>query len=165
VNSKPVKNSADVQRIVRDAQGQDDLPITVQRNGVPSNLTLKMISTPMEIKFNNPNLLFNRQLVSFKKAIDLSATALDKNIALLNIGLCHMHFAEYDVAFDQFRQVQLSRTLGIGQGTVQYRIAQCYRELGYTKESQEALTEAGQFPQNTIFSDDGPSLAREIQRA
>jgi hypothetical protein len=119
----------------------------------------------MEIQFNNPALLFNRQLVAFKKDYNLSVNPLEKNIAMLNIGLCHMHFAEYDLAFEQLRQVQLDRAVGIGPGTVQYRIAQCYRELGYKKESGESLQEAAKYSQNTIYSDDGPSLQREIRRA
>ncbi|HSP06913.1 MAG TPA: hypothetical protein VLR94_07025 [Acidobacteriota bacterium] len=128
-------------------------------------IPIKLVNSPMEIHFNNPTLLFNRQLAAFKKAINLSTGALDKNMALLNIGLCHMHFAEYEVAFEQLRQVQLSRTIGIGPGTVAYRIAQCYRELGYTKEASDSLTEAAKYQQNTLYSDDGPSLTHEIERA
>ena len=118
----------------------------------------------MEIRFDNPGLLFNRQILTFEKDAS-SANPLEKNLALLNVGLCHMHFAEFDDAFADLRQVQLDRNLGIGQGTVQYRIALCYRELGYLQESKDSLTDAERYKQNTIYSDDGPSLTREIDRA
>jgi hypothetical protein len=165
IEGTSVKNSAEVLRALRDAQKKDQINVAVMRAGTPMDVTVKLINSPMEIQFNNPSLLFNRQLIAFKKAYSLSTNPLEKNIALMNIGLCHMHFAEYDLAFEQLRQVQLDRQVGIGPGTVQYRIAQCYRELGYKKESGESLQEAARFTQNTIFSDDGPSLMREIKRA
>lgn len=165
INSKPVKTAGDVQRELLALQGTDNINVNVSRAGGAVTIPVKLVNSPMEIQFNNPTLLFNRQLIAFKKAINLSNNPLDKNMALLNIGLCHMHFAEYEVAFEQLRQVQLNRTVGIGPGTVAYRIAQCYRELGYTKEATDSLTEAAKYPQNTIFSDDGPSLTRVIQRA
>jgi tetratricopeptide (TPR) repeat protein len=165
VNTTPVKTGADVQKAIVALQGQENITVAVNRGGSSMTVPVKLVNSPMEIQFNNPSLLFNRQLVAFKKAITLSTNPLEKNVAMLNIGLCHMHFAEYSVAFEQLRQVQLSRNIGIGPGTVAYRIAQCYRELGYTQEATDSLTEAGKYSQNTIFSDDGPSLSREIQRA
>ena len=165
INEKPVKSALEVQQVLMSLQGNDPLKLSVLRAGAPTSLSTKLVSSPMEIQFNNPSLLFNRQLIAFRKAITLSTNTLEKNVALLNLGLCHMHFAEYEQAFEQLRQVQLSREVGIGPGTVAYRIAQCYRELGYSKEAAESLEEAAKHSQNTIFSDDGPSLAREIQRA
>jgi PEGA domain/Tetratricopeptide repeat len=165
IAGKPVKNAAEVQRTLLDLQKSEAVKISLQRGGTPMDVDQKLLNSPMEIQFNNPTLLFNRQLIGFKKAYNLSVNPLEKNIAMLNIGLCHMHFAEYDLAFEQLRQVQLDRAVGIGPGTVQYRIAQCYRELGYKKESGESLQEAAKYSQNTIYSDDGPSLQREIRRA
>jgi hypothetical protein len=165
IDGKEIKTSLDAQRSLRESQKKDQLNLSILRGGTPTDVSVKLLNSPMEIQFNNPSLLFNRQLIAFKKAHSLSTNSLEKNVALLNIGLCHMHFAEYDLAFDQLRQVQLDREVGIGPGTVQYRIAQCYRELGYKKESGESLQEAARFTQNTIFSDDGPSLQREIKRA
>jgi PEGA domain/PDZ domain len=165
IEGKTVKNAAEVQRLLRGLQKQDEVKISLARAGASMDVDQKLLNSPMEIQFNNPSLLFNRQLIGFKKAYNLSVNPLEKSIAMLNIGLCHMHFAEYDLAFEQLRQVQLDRAVGIGPGTVQYRIAQCYRELGYKKESGESLQEAARYTQNTIYSDDGPSLQREIRRA
>jgi hypothetical protein len=165
IEGKPVKNASEVQSALMNLQKNEAVKLSLQRSGSTLDVDQKLLNSPMEIQFNNPTLLFNRQLVGFKKDFNLSVNPLEKNIAMLNIGLCHMHFAEYDLAFEQLRQVQLDRAVGIGPGTVQYRIAQCYRELGYKKESGESLQEAAKFTQNTIFSDDGPSLQREIRRA
>lgn len=165
IEGKAVNNSSEVQQALMGLQKNEAVKISLQRAGSALDVDQKLINSPMEIQFNNPTLLFNRQLIGFKKDYNLSVNPLEKNIAMLNIGLCHMHFAEYDLAFEQLRQVQLDRAVGIGPGTVQYRIAQCYRELGYKKESGESLQEAAKYSQNTIFSDDGPSLQREIRRA
>jgi tetratricopeptide (TPR) repeat protein len=165
IQGKSLKNSAEVRNVMKGAQSLDRINLTVERAGVPTNLSVQLLNSPMEIELSNPSLLFNRQLTGFKKAFNLSTNPLERNIALLNIGLCHMHFGEFDVAFEQLRQVQLNRMTGIGPGTLQYRIAQCYGELGYRQEAAEALNEAARFPQNTLFSDDGPAVGKEAKRA
>jgi hypothetical protein len=33
------------------------------------------------------------------------------------------------------------------------------------REAQASLTEAARFPKNTLVADDGPPLAREVERA
>lgn len=164
INGKPVKTAADVAAAVRDIKDTDQVTVAVTRLAGQTTIPLKTVNSPMEIRFDNPELLFNRQLLTFQKST-ANANPLEKNTALLNIGLCHMHFAEYDEAFEQLRKVDLDRNLGIGMGTVQYRIAQCYRELGYMQEAKDTLADAARFQQNTIYSDDGPPLSREIERA
>ena len=165
VNGKTVQKASDVYQALSQLQSEPQITIAVQKAGVDSNIPIKMMDSPMEIRFDNPDLLFNRQMVAFQKAINISVNKLEKSIAMLNIGLCHMHFGEYEQAYEQLRQIQLEREVGIGQGTVLYRIAQCYRELGYKKEAEESLNEAAQFSKNTLLADDGPSLIREIKRA
>lgn len=164
VNGKPVKTAADVAAILRDLKDTDQVTVAVTRLSGQTTVPIKTVNSPMEIRFDNPELLFNRQLLAFQKSTS-SADTLEKNAAMLNIGLCHMHFAEYDEAFQQLRKVVLDRNLGIGMGTVQYRISQCYRELGYLQEAKDSLTDAAKYQQNTIYSDDGPPLTREIERA
>lgn len=165
VNGKTVQKASDVYQALSQLQSEPQITIAVQKAGVASNIPIKMMNSPMEIRFDNPELLFNRQMVAFQKAINISINPLEKSIAMLNIGLCHMHFGEYEQAYEQLRQIKLERDIGIGQGTVLYRVAQCYRELGYKKEAEESLDEAAQFTQNTLLSDDGPSLISEIKRA
>ncbi len=165
VNGKAVKSVSEVHRELGRLQGEEQISVTVSRAGATSSIPLKMVNSPLEIRFDNPGLLYNRQMVAFQKDINISINPFEKNIGWLNIGLCHMHFGEYDLAFEQLRQIKLERPVGIGQGTVLYRIAQCYRELGYKKEARESLEEALQFSQNTLVTDDGPSLIREIKRA
>src|SRR5262249_44212633 len=137
INGSAVKNAAQALNLVRTTQ-PDQVTLTVVRAGASLNIPVKPVNSPMEIRFDNPGLLFNRQILTFEKDAT-SATPLEKNLALLNVGLCHMHFGEYDDAFADLRQVQLDRNLGIGQGTVQYRMALCYRELGYLQESKDSL--------------------------
>lgn len=165
IEGKNVEKARDARSVLKQLGNSEKVVVTVERGGAPADVPIRLMDSPMEIDFSNPLLLYNRQLVAFKKAFNLSIDPLEKNVALLNIGLCHMHFAEFEAAFEQFKQVQFSRTVGIGQGTVQYRLAQCYRELGYRKEALESLTEAAKFIQNTTVSDDGPSLVREVKRA
>ncbi|PWT92187.1 MAG: hypothetical protein C5B54_03955 [Acidobacteria bacterium] len=165
INDKNVKTAGDVRMVLAGMQSLDKVDLTVKRGASQVKVPITMLNSPIEIRFDNPSLLFNRQLVSFKKVMNITTNPVEKNIALLNIGLCLMHFGEYEAAYDQLRQIQLNRNPGIGQGTVQYRIAQCYRELGLKKEAADTLNDAARYSQNTVYSDDGPSLSREIQRA
>lgn len=164
VNGKPVKTAADAYAVLALTPDTDQATITVIRQSGQATVPLKLTNSPMEIRFDNPSLLFNRQIQTFEKST-ASTNPLEKNVALLNIGLCYMHFGEYSEAFDQLRLVQLDRQQGIGPGTVQYRISQCYRELGYLQEAKDSLTDASRYAQNTIYSDDGPVISREIERA
>jgi tetratricopeptide (TPR) repeat protein len=165
IGGKSVKNVAEAQSILKQLRKEEQINVTVERASVDSEVSIRLMESPMEIDFSNPALLYNRQLVAFKKVFNISINPLEKNVALLNMGLCHMHFGEFEAAFEELKQTQFSRAVGIGQGTVQYRLAQCYRELGYRKEAMESLTEAAKSLQNTIVSDDGPALTREVQRA
>jgi hypothetical protein len=115
IEEKPVKTTAEALGILLQMQSQDRVSLKVRRGTAQVAIPIKLTHSPMEVRFDNPNILFNRQLVSYKKTINITNNPVEKNVALLNIGLCLMHFGEYDAAFDQLRQVQLDRTYGIGQ--------------------------------------------------
>jgi len=165
ISGNPVKSAVEAEEVIRRCQELERVQVTFLRSGTQHEMDLKLVESLLELQLGNPFLLFNRQLVSLKRAGASSKDSLTRNAALLNMGLCYLHFSEHDLAFDQLRQVQLDRPVGIGRGTVQYRIAQCYLELGYLKEAREALQKAAQYPQNTLDADDGLPLLREIQRA
>ncbi len=164
VNDRPVKNGADALAAARELQKAEKINLNLQR---PGNVTLplRMINSPLEIPFENADLLFNRQFAVYKKVLNLSIVPLEKNIATLNIALCYIHFGEFNLALEQLRLVQLDRAIGIGMGTVKYRAAMCYKELGDQKEAMDHLNEASKFAQNTLGSDDGIALAPEVDRA
>ena len=164
IQEKPVTSTAETELVLQQMQSLDQWSLTVKRSGSPLTVFIRPISSPMEIQFDNPDLLFNRQLVHFMKLWNLTTDPLEKNIATLNIGLCYTHFGEYEEALNKLRQVELDREMGIGPGTARYRAAQCYQELGSIREAMEQLAEAARFVKNTVDSDDGPSLAREVER-
>ena len=164
INDAKVSKSKDVTEAIRALQSSDQVNVIIQRSGTQLTVPVRMHRSPVEVQFDHPNLLFNRQLVHFKKLWSLSTDPLEKNIANLNIGLCYAHFAEHEEALNQYRQTQLDRQAGLGQGTVKYREAQSYRELGSFREAQASLAEAGRFPKNTVVADDGPPLPREVER-
>jgi tetratricopeptide (TPR) repeat protein len=124
-----------------------------------------MVNSAVEVPTEDPELLYNRQMASFKKVYNLSINPLEKSLALLNIGLSYMHFGEYEDALDQFRQIDIDRSLGIGPGTVKYHMATCYIRLGEKKEALDSLSQAARFGQNTLMSDDGYSVALEVEQA
>jgi len=165
VNDRPVKNAGDAAAAARDLQTQDKISLTLQRPGANVTLPVRMISSPMEVPFENAGLLFNRQFAVYKKVLNLSIVPLEKNVATLNVALCYIHFGEFKEALEQLRLVQLDRAIGIGMGTVKYHAAMCYKELGYQKETLDNLNDASRFAQNTLGSDDGIALAAEIDRA
>jgi len=165
VNDRPVKSGAETLAAARELQTQERINLTLQRTGANVTLPVRMISSPLEIPFENADLLFNRQFAVYKKVLNLSIVPLEKNIATLNVALCYMHFGEFNLALEQLRLVQLDRAVGIGTGTAKYHAATCYKELGNQKEAMDHLNEASRFAQNTLGSDDGIALAPEVDRA
>ncbi len=75
-----------------------------------------------------------------------------------------MHFGEFEDALDQFRQIHMDRSIGIGPGTVKYRMAVCHNRIGEKKEALDSLSQAARFGQNTLLSDDGFSVALEAEQ-
>jgi tetratricopeptide (TPR) repeat protein len=165
IQDQPVKTTEELLAAARALQKPDGIQLTVVRSGATTAIPLQLMLSAMEIDFTDPELLFNRQLAWFKKMAGLDRTsAQEKNVALLNVALCHMHFKEYDRALEQLQQVQLEREIGIGPGTVKFRMAQVYRALGRLDDAKKSLAEAVRAQQNTLGSDDGPLLPMEAER-
>lgn len=165
IQDRPVKNTKELLQAATEFQKDPNVTLTVSRGGVQSTVPLQLMLSAREIDYTDPDLLFNRQLAYFKKMAGLERTSgQEKNVAALNIALVHMHFKEYDRALEQLQQVQLDRSVGIGPGTVKYRMAQVYRALGRLNEAKQSLAEAMQAQQNTVGSDDGPPLSIEVER-
>jgi tetratricopeptide (TPR) repeat protein len=165
IQDQPVKTTEELLTAVRKLQTAEGVQLTVARGVATTSIPLQLMPSAMEIDYTDPDLLFNRQLAWFKKMAGLDRTsAQEKNVALLNIALSHMHFKEYDRALEQLQQVQLEREVGIGPGTVKYRMAQVYRALGRIDEAKKSLVEAARAQQNTVGSDDGPLLSLEAER-
>jgi tetratricopeptide (TPR) repeat protein len=165
VNNNPVQNAAQAMATAENLQQAPQITLSVMRSGSKIDVPVKMINGPVEISFEDSRLLYNRQLATFKKVFSLSINPLEKNIALLNTGLCFMHSGEYEDALDQFRQIEnLNRPVGIGQGTVKFHMAACLEAEGNRTEADSNLTEASHYPQNTLRSDDGLPLTIEVEQ-
>lgn len=165
IQDRPVKTTEELLAATRDLQNESGVSLSISRAGAISTVPVQLMPSAMEIDYSDSGILFNRQLAWFKKMAGLERTsAQEKNVALLNIALCHMHFREYDRALEQLQQVQLDREIGIGPGTVKYRMAQVYRALGKIDEAKQSVAEAIRAQQNTVGSDDGLPLAAEAER-
>jgi len=164
IQDKPIKTTDQLLAAARGMQNESNLRLTVMRAGVQNIVPIQLMLSAMEIDYTNPQLLFNRQLAYFKKTAGLDRTsAQEKNVAALNIAQTYFHFKEYDRALELLQQVQLDRTVGIGPGTVKYRMALAYRALGRIQEAKQSLTDALRSTQNTVGADDGPPLANEVE--
>ena len=165
IQDRPIKTTEELLATARELQNENNLKITVLRSGTQNIVPVQLMISAMEIDYTNPRILFNRQLASFKKTAGLDRTsAQEKNVAALSIALTYFHFKEYDRSLEQLQQVQLDRAVGIGPGTVKYRMALAYRALGKVDEAKQSLTDALRSAQNTLGSDDGVSLAVEAER-
>jgi tetratricopeptide (TPR) repeat protein len=165
IQDKPVKTTNELMDAARELQKDGNARLTISRAGAQVTVPLQLMLSAMEIDYTNQKFLFNRQLASFKKVAGLDRTsAQEKNVAGLNIALIYLHSKEYDRALEQLQQVQLDRVVGIGQGTVNYRMALAYRALGRVEEAKKSLADALRASQNTIGSDDGLPLAEEVER-
>jgi len=165
IQDKPVKTTAEMLAAARELQKEGSVRLTVSRAGAQSTVPVQLMASAMEIDYTDPKILFNRQMASFKKVAGLERTSgQEKHVAALNVALVYMHFKEYDRALDQLQQVELDRAVGIGAGTVKFRMAQVYRALGKLDEAKQSLTEALRAQQNTLGSDDGLPLSTEAER-
>jgi hypothetical protein len=165
IQDRPVKTTEELLAATRDLQNESGVSLSISRAGAISTVPVQLMPSAMEIDYSDSDILFNRQLAWFKKMAGLERTsAQEKNVALLNIALCHMHFREYDRALEQLQLVQLDREIGIGPGTVKYRMAQVYRAVGKIDEAKQSVAEAIRAQQNTVGSDDGLPLAAEAER-
>ena len=165
VQDKPVKNTDEMLAAARQLQKEPEVRLSVSRAGTQTTIPVQLMLSAMEIDYTDSTILFNRQLAWFKKVASLeSASEQEKNIAALNIALCYMHFQEYEKALEQLQLVKLDRGVGIGPGTVKYRLAQVYRALGRLDDARQSLSEAAGAQQNTIEADDGPSIPQEADR-
>ena len=165
IQDKPIKTTAEMLSAVRELQKEANVRLTVSRAGAASTIPVQMMPSAIEIDYTDPTILFNRQMASFKKTAGLDKTSgQEKHVAALNVALCYMHFKEYERALDQLQQVELDRAVGIGPGTVKFRMAQVYRALGRLDEAKKSLAEALRAQQNTLGSDDGLPLSTEVER-
>jgi tetratricopeptide (TPR) repeat protein len=164
INNQPVKTVMDALEQARRNQETGQMTLSIQRSGATITIPVKMVNSAVEVPIEDAALLYNRQMASFKKIYNLSINPLEKSLALLNIGLSYMHFGEFEDALDQFRQIDMDRSIGIGPGTVKYRMAVCYNRIGEKKEALDSLSQAARFGQNTLLSDDGFSVALEAEQ-
>ncbi len=165
IEDRPVKTTDELLAAALELQSAESVRLSVSRSGAPITIPVQMMKSAMELDPTSPSLLFNRELASFKKSAGLDKTsAQERSIAQLNIALCHIRLKEYEKALEQLQQIQLQRAVGIGQGTILYRMAMAQRALGRIQEARKSLAEALQSTQNTLGSDDGVSLAIEAER-
>jgi len=166
-NGKPVASVADFRKLLRALPappGSDPARITVSQGGAP--VTLPVQAQPLEIPVNAPQLCYPLALAELHLAA-LGAAGDQGGVLRLEQALALIHFREYDRALELLREVRVTSTQGVCQGTLDYYTGLCLQHMGsaYQGEAIQAFNQALKYPQATLFGPDGPQLAPLAQQA
>ena len=163
VDEKEVARALDVLEAVRAAEPGSSVSVSVQRQGQAQSLSLTVGTTPLEVPLGEEGFLYNKAIVDLQHRLVVDASV--ENLALLNIGLCHMQLGDYETALkDYLPRVTLPEGRGISQGTVYYHTGMAYLRLGERAEAVRLFEQALGFEGATLQSNDGPRLAPLVQR-
>lgn len=155
LNGKPVPSVSAFRKFMKEFKG-DKLSVT--QGDVTTTLALTL--QPVELPVNAPNLCYSF-LLSDLRLRDLGAQGDEAGLLRLQQALALMHFRRYDKAMEVLRDVRLSTTQGVCQGTIDYYTGICLMQLGniYRSEASQALNQALKYPQATLFGPDGPLVS------
>jgi hypothetical protein len=80
--------------------------------------------------------------------------------ALLNLGLCAMHFGDLIAAHEHFIKAThaLPVRSGLSRGTAFYYLGVVLERMGFSKEAADAFGSAASFEGATVYDNDGPLI-------
>ncbi len=137
INKKPVSSSADINNKLGELkENKVELEIYSLMNKSVESIIMDVRFIPYEIAFSNFKMLINRQLMNLLRYINVDDEKV-KNLALYNVALFYYRMQEYEKALQYLKQVKEVKEINLLQSKIQYRIAQCYYELGLKKEAKE----------------------------
>ena len=163
VRGEPVARALDFLQAVRSTEPGATLAVSVARGGSPSQLSLEVGTTPLEVPLSDPEYVYNKAIVDLRHRIVVEPE--NTQLASLNAGLCHMELGDYETALKEYLpRVVLTDTKGISQGTVLYYTGLAYMKLGENGEAIRNFQQALEFPEATLQSNDGPKVVPLAQR-
>lgn len=159
VDRKPISLSAELQNKLEEANDNKlELEIYSWRNKSSQYVKIPLKSLAYEIAFSNRKMLINKQLISLLKYAVMEDEKI-RNLALYNCGLFYYRMQEYEKALQHFREVKEIKEVNLIESRIQYRMAQCYYELGLKKEAKEIFNKLKKETTLTLENRYSPTLS------
>jgi hypothetical protein len=159
---KPIASVLDLQQCLETAKG----PIDLEQEGGAAPLSLPLLKGPLEVPLGDASLCYPAVLAQLR--LQFAGTKGDEaNLIKLNMALVLMQFRKFDKAIELLRDVRLSTSRGVSQGTVDFHTGRCFLHLGttYQSEAVQAFRQALKYPQATLLGPDGPLVAPLAKQA
>lgn len=159
VDKKPISSSAELQNKLEEGkENKLELEIYSWRNKSSQYITIPLKLAANEIAFSNRKMLINKQLINLLKYTVMEDERVS-NLAIYNSGLLYYKMQEYEKALQYFKKVKEIKGVNLMESRIQYRIAQCYYELGLKKEAKEIFNKLEKETQLTLESKYSPTLS------
>ncbi len=157
----PVAKVAEVRALLREKIGQD---LEVQQGG--RTLKLRVQGDPLELPVRAQELCYPF-LLEHLRLKRRAAKGDEAGFLALQEALALMHFRQFDKALEILRDVRVTATQGVSQGTLDYYAGHCLLKLGqvFLPDARTAFGQAAKHPKATLFGPEGPlvaPLARKI---
>jgi len=152
---KPVMTCSDFHSILASLKKGSLLPLLVRRGDSRISMEIQVQESPRLLPLSQPDPFYNLALAEMLLQKRM-ASEQGRLLAQFNLGLCLMHFGQYEKALKLcFEGLRLERAMGINDGTIQYYMGECFRNLGYKTEAISSFQKATQISGSTFDDDDG----------
>jgi hypothetical protein len=162
-DGRPTDDSATLAAILASHAADDDLVLSIHdRAGAAKTATVKVFMTPRLIGMYDQTLLANLVLADLRTRVLSPASPEEEAIIRLNIAAALTRLQAWDEARTELQQIKLPEGQAVGNGTVQYLIGLCARNLGDRAGAEAAWRIAA--ASDSLLTEDGPSV-RELAEA
>jgi len=124
-----------------------------------SYIKITPVSTMAELPYHPSSFCPPAMIARLEKTSRYSGNSLVRESARFNQARFQFFVGDFQQAFDTFSTFKLSHNSGIGQGTLHFYQALCFRKLNLQAEASASFKEAQRFPGATLFDADGPKVA------
>lgn len=140
-------------------QFEDPLQPKIRTVEVPT------VETPVESEEGPGHPFYHRLAIGYLRYAERPEDTLVHQIARLSLARLYMHFQDSVQALEWLRRVRLDRTVGISQATVEYRMAECYLQMGRLAEARQLFQKLQDARRATLGTDWGESVAEAARDA
>ncbi len=140
-------------------QFEDPLQPKIRTVEVPT------VETPVESGEASRHPFAHRVAIGYLRYAERPEDTLVHQVARLNLARLFMDFQDYVQALEWLRRVRLDRAVGVGQATVEYRMAECYLQMGRWAEARRRFQKLQEARRATLGTDLGESVAEAARDA
>jgi tetratricopeptide (TPR) repeat protein len=154
-----IEKTLDLLNFLKNKKAKETITLEYQTQDKQETKEIALGASPIEIPLNSPEVSYGKLMAELQHIAESSSDQNLKLLANYNLGLIYMHFYRWAEAIEQFKKATLTSQNGIGRGTLLYRMAQCYQNLGFRDEAIATYRETTSYKNNTIQDNNGPLVA------